>query len=103
MMSAVTKRPLALADLAEIWSFIADDSEANADRFLSRLEAKLQLLATQAHMGRLRAELMPGLRSFPYARYMVFFMPAHGGIEIVRVLHSARDIAADDFVQQDLA
>ena len=64
LMNAVTKRPLALADLAEIWSFIADDSEANADRFLSKLEAKLQLLATQAHMGRLREELMPGCAAF---------------------------------------
>ena len=101
--SAVTKRPLALADLAEIWSFIADDSEANADRFLPKLEAKLQLLATQAQMGRLREELMPGLRSFPYARYVVFFMPERDGIEIVRVVHSARDIVADDFGSQGLA
>lgn len=101
-MGAVTKRPLALADLAEVWSFIADDSETNADRFLTKLEVKLQLLATQAHMGRLREELMPGLRSFPFVRYVIFFLPKPGGIEIVRVMHSARDISVDDFGQPDL-
>ena len=96
-MGDVTKRPLALLDLAEIWSFIADDSEANADHFLANLDAKLALLSTQPHMGRLRDELMPELRSFPYARYVVYFLPRPTGIEIVRVLHSARDIGADDF------
>jgi toxin ParE1/3/4 len=96
-MAAVTKRPLALADLAEIWSFIADDSEANADRFLAKLDSHLELLATQPLMGRLREELMPALRSFPYARYVVFFLPAPGGIDVVRVLHSARDIFGEGF------
>jgi len=48
----VQKRPLAFIDLAEIWSFIADDSEAQADRFLALLEAKLKLLATQPRRGR---------------------------------------------------
>lgn len=96
-MGSVTKRPLALADLAEIWSFIADDSEANADRFLAKLETKLKLLATQPLMGRERPELMADMRSFPYARYVVFFMARADGIEIVRVFHSGRDINTDDF------
>ena len=93
----MTKRPLALADLAEIWSFIADDSESNAGRFLSKLETNLKRLATQPLAGRSRHELMSALRSFPYARYVVFYLPQPDGIEIVRVLHSARDITAEDF------
>jgi toxin ParE1/3/4 len=96
-MMLVTKRPLALTDLAEIWSFIADDSEANADRFMAELESKLLLLATQPKMGRQRHELMAEMRSFPHARYVVFFVAQADGIEIVRVLHSARDITVDDF------
>ncbi len=36
----VYKRPLALADLADIWAFIADDSEQQADKFLDTLEGK---------------------------------------------------------------
>lgn len=95
-----TKRPLALADLAEIWAFIADDSEANADRFLAKLETKLELLATQPNMGRERPELMTGMRSLPFARYVVYFMAQSDGIDIVRVLHSGRDIITDAFEAQ---
>lgn len=98
-MGHVSKRPLALADLAEIWSFIADGSEANADRFLDKLDQKLHLLATQPQMGRARPELMAGLHSFPIARYVVFYLAQAGGIEVVRVLHSARDIGAADIAQ----
>jgi toxin ParE1/3/4 len=95
----VSKRPLALTDLAEIWSFIADDSEANADRFLDKLDQKLQLLATQPQMGRARPELMPGLHSFPIARYVVFCLAKASGIEVVRELHGARDIREADIAQ----
>jgi toxin ParE1/3/4 len=99
-MGIVTRRPLALIDLAELWSHIAEDSEANADRFLDKLEGKLALLATQPRMGRQRDELMPGLQSFPYARYVVFFMAVPDGIDVVRVLHSARDISPEEFVRE---
>ncbi len=64
---------------------------------MDKLETKLNLLITQPHMGRARPELMRKLQSFPYARYIVFFLAEPEGIEIVRVVHSARDITAEDF------
>ena len=70
-MARVLKRPLARVDLAEIWSYIADDSDAAADRFLDTLEEKFALLATQPRMDRQRGELMPDLRGFPAGRYVV--------------------------------
>lgn len=96
-MVQVRKRPLALADLADIWAFIADDGEQQADLFLDLLEDKLALLATQPEMGRARPELAPGLRSFPVKRYVVFYRPLHDGIEVLRVLHSARDVKPSKF------
>lgn len=96
-MARLNRRPLAFDDLADLWSFIANDSEAAADRYLDTLETKLQLLATQPRMGRERPELMPGVRSFPFDRYVVFFLSLSDGIELVRVLHSARDITPEDF------
>lgn len=98
---SVYKRPLAFADLAEIWSFIADDSETQADRFLELVEAKLNLLATQPRMGKLRDDLIPELRSFPIGRYIVYFFPASDGIDLVRVLHSARDIGSESFYEEE--
>ena len=96
-MVRVLKRPLARVDLAEIWSYIADDSEAAADRFLDALEVKFALLATQPRMGRQRDELLAELRSFPAGRYVIFYLANADGIELVRVLHGARDIGLSDF------
>jgi toxin ParE1/3/4 len=34
------------------------------------------------------------VRSFPFGRYVIFYEPIEDGIDVVRVLHSARDIDA---------
>ncbi len=41
-----------------------------------------------------RAELAADLRSFPFGRYVIFYAPIEDGIDVVRVLHGARDIDA---------
>jgi len=43
-------------------------------------------------MGRTRDELVPGLRSLPFGRYVIFYRALDDGSEIVRVLHGARDL-----------
>ncbi|MCE2644658.1 MAG: type II toxin-antitoxin system RelE/ParE family toxin [Burkholderiaceae bacterium] len=93
-MPRVTRRPLAQTDILDIWDFIADDSVAAADRWVDVLDAQFRVLATQPMMGRAREELAPGVRSFPVGRYVVFFVPLVDGIDVVRVLHGARDIDA---------
>ncbi len=45
-------------------------------------------------MGRARDELSPGVRSMPFGRYVIFYEPLDDGIDVVRVLHSARDVDA---------
>ena len=78
----------------ETWDYIADDSLAAADRWVDRLDEQFRVLATQPMMGRARDELAPGVRSFPFGRYVVFYVPLDDGIDVVRVLHGARDIDA---------
>lgn len=93
-MARVTRRPLAAADLLDIWGFIAEDSIEQADRWVDRLDETLGLLATQPLMGRAREELAAEVRSFPIGRYVIFYQPIDDGIDVVRVLHSARDADA---------
>jgi toxin ParE1/3/4 len=93
-MPQVRRRPLAEADILEIWDYIAYDSLAAADRWVDCLDQQFRVLATQPMMGRARDELAPGVRSFPLGRYVVFYVQLDGGIDVVRVLHSARDIDA---------
>lgn len=59
-MPRILRRPLAGADILEIWDYIAEDSIDQADAWVDRLDAKLHLLATQPLMGRARDELSPG-------------------------------------------
>jgi toxin ParE1/3/4 len=91
-MARVTRRPLASADILGIWDHIAEDSLEQADRWVDRLDEKFKLIATQPLMGRARDELAANLRSFPFGRYVIFYAPVDGGIDVVRVLHSARDV-----------
>jgi len=93
-MPRILRRPLAAADIAEIWDYIAEDSLAKADAWVDRLDQTLRRLATQPKMGRARDELSPNLRSLPFGRYVIFYEPLADGIDVVRVLHAARDVDA---------
>jgi toxin ParE1/3/4 len=91
-MPSVVVRPRALADLADIWAFIADDSVDQANKFATLVNSQFRTLARQPHMGRLRPELATNLRSLPVGKYVIFYVPLPKGVEIIRVLHGARDI-----------
>ena len=94
-MVRVLRRPQAETDILEIWDYIAEDSMVEADLWVDRLDEKFALWATQPMMGRSRDELTPGVRSLAFGRYIVFYEPLPDGIDVVRVLHSSRDIDAN--------
>jgi toxin ParE1/3/4 len=100
-MRVILKRPRAKSDLVEIWDYIAEDSETQADAFLDRLDQKFRTLAQPFILGRSRDELAAGLRSFPVGRYVIFFRTLSNGVEIVRVLHGGRDLSAGFFDEDD--
>ncbi len=91
-MSRLRLRPQAENDLEEIWWFIAQDDAETADAFLDRIQEKCRALAQFSNLGVARDELMPSLRSFPIGNYLIFYFPIEDGIEVVRVLHGARDL-----------
>ena len=90
-MSQYRVSDAARADLEEIWLFNAQDNPEAADRFVRNLVSRFPTLASMPQMGRLREELAARLRSFPVRNYVIFYRPMGAGIEIVRVLHGARD------------
>ena len=83
-------------DLDDLWCYmaIAADHPEIADRWLDALMAHARLVATQPKMGIARPEVAPEIRSFIEGRYVIFYRPIPDGIEIVRVLHGARDLEA---------
>ena len=83
------------ADLDAIWLYIANDSPINADRFLERLVTTLTTtLSTLPLAGRTREEFEAGLRSFPVESYIAFYRVRNNTVEIVRIIHGARDLGA---------
>ena len=91
-MPRVLRKPLARADLLDIWNYVAEDSPAKADHLLDSINKQCQTLARFPKMGRARNELGPSLHSFPVGNYVIFYREISKGIEIIRVLHGARDI-----------
>ncbi len=82
----------ALTDLEEIWTYLSEVSEKSADKILKNLLENCSRTLAHPKSGRQRNELTLGLRSFPAGKYMIFYQQTDFGIEIVRVLHSSRDI-----------
>jgi toxin ParE1/3/4 len=82
---------VARSDLDEIWLYIARDNLEVADKFIHAIVSRFPKLAAMPLIGRQREELLPRLRSFPVSCYVIFYRPIENGVEIVRVLHGARD------------
>ena len=90
-MSVVLRSLRAERDLDDIWDYISQDSPAAATSLLRQLDVKFQMLAKNPQMGQDRSDLAPFVRYFSLGNYVVFFRPISDGIELVRVLHGARD------------
>jgi toxin ParE1/3/4 len=95
-MTRIIRRPRAEQDLGEIYDWIADDSTANADAYIERLVATMRLLADMPRMGSCRLSRFPSVRSFSVGSHLIFYQPVEDGIEVVRVIHGARDWENDE-------
>ena len=81
-------------DLLEIWLYIAEDNPGAATRLLHRVDETCRRLAESPHLGRAREQLARGLRSLPVSNYLLFYRHRGDAIELIRVLHGARDLEA---------
>jgi len=92
-MGLIRRTPTSRRDYGAIWDHIAANATPEtADALLWLLDEKLRLISDFPGMGQARPELRPRFRSFPVGRYLLFYRPLRGGIELVRVIHGARDL-----------
>ena len=85
--------PLATEDLQEIWVYLAENaSNEIANKFLLEVKKKCETVAEFREMGRVRHEYLLNLRSFPFGKYIIFYLPLVDGIEVLRMVHSSRDV-----------
>lgn len=76
----------------DIWLYIAADDPVAATRWVERLAAGIASLADYPDSGRARPEIGTGARSMPVGRYLVLYRVNGDCVDIVRVIHGAREI-----------
>ena len=83
---------LAEQDLAEIWSYIAEEaSPTTADRLIDDIVHRFELLAEQPEMGRARPEFGRDVRSFAVENYVIYYRHEGDDVLVARILHGRRD------------
>ncbi|HPO12622.1 MAG TPA: type II toxin-antitoxin system RelE/ParE family toxin [Candidatus Hydrogenedentes bacterium] len=84
--------PAAQKDMDDLWLFIARDNISAADHFISKVMDKFSKIAAHPNLGRVCEEVGKDFQRFPVDAYVIFYRIKPKFIEIVRILHSARDI-----------
>jgi toxin ParE1/3/4 len=79
-------------DINDIYDYLEERNPDAAARIVREMRDLCDRLSRLPGMGRRREELAPGLRSMPSDRYLIFYRETNGGIEIVRILHSSRNL-----------
>jgi toxin ParE1/3/4 len=99
MTAIILRTTAALSDLDEQAAYIQRESPNAAIRFLAAANATFQRLAAMPELGQRqefgRKELL-GLRVWQvqgFENFLIFYRPVERGIEVLRVLHAARDAA----------
>jgi plasmid stabilization system protein ParE len=88
--------PQATDDLLDIWAFIARDNPEAADRVEAAVFSACDLLADSPFAGRMRKDVTPLPLRFwvvhPYSNYLIVYDPEKKPLQIIRILHGARDL-----------
>lgn len=91
-MAGVFRTSTAERDLGDIWDDIARDNVDAADRWLRDFEKQAHRYAESPALGARCSEFSAGLRNFTFGQYVGFYVQIANGIQIIRVLHRARDL-----------
>lgn len=99
-MARILRREAAKRDLVAQWVWYAENAGIEtADRFLEAAEESLILLARNPAVGctsRFARKELQGVRHSPvtgaFHRILLFYFPLREGIDLLRVVHGARDL-----------
>jgi toxin ParE1/3/4 len=84
---------LAERDLDDIWDYYAINASPEiAERLLMRIGGRVEQAGKRPTLGRMRGDLLSGMRSMRAAPYLIFYLVTDSAIEIVRVIHERRDL-----------
>ena len=96
----IVRRIAASIDVLEAAERIATGNPEAAGRFIRAVRATEEMLLSAPGIGPIREFDNPALVGMRFhlvrgfRKYLIFYMPRSNGIEVVRVLHGARDLGA---------
>ena len=99
-MGRIVERPKARQELEDIAVHIGTDRPSAARRFLQAARKAYSTLSAMPEMGAVwepESRRFAGVRHFPIPRfpnYVIFYRPLADGVEILHILHGARDLQA---------
>jgi toxin ParE1/3/4 len=67
-------------------------SDAVAQRAVDTITRRFEILDRNPRIGRMRADLRAGVRSFRAERYIILYRVVDSNIRILRVAHTSRDL-----------
>lgn len=82
--------PLALRQLDQIFSYIAQDSPKGARRMVERITSVADLLGDQPRMGRATSNRDLHVQPISGTPYIIYYRILRDDVRIVRVRHGAR-------------
>jgi len=98
MTRRVVRRPIVLDDLIEQYVYLADESIDVAERFLDAAEATFKTLADNPAIGNAYSGELARLANIRrwfvegFPNHLIFYTFDSEAVEIIRVLHGARDV-----------
>lgn len=99
-MKKLIVAPAAKRDLRDIYQHISLDSVHYAQALLIDLTSKINWIAEVDFTGSPRDYISKGLRGLPFRKRCIYYRSYSDRIVVLRILHSAQDVARQKFDEQ---
>ena len=81
-------------DLIGIWHSIAEQSALRADRFLQKLDSRIDSLVEFPDRGTDRTEVAKNARVLVEGKYLIFYRKTSKDVEVLRVVYGGMDLSS---------
>lgn len=99
-MVRINKHPQVIRDLIDLATYIGEDNLDASDKFIAAAEETFLQLGKMPGMGKICNFSNPNLQNIRqqaikgFKKYLIFYRATNEEVEILRVIHCARDIEA---------
>ncbi|WP_332702799.1 type II toxin-antitoxin system RelE/ParE family toxin [Devosia sp.] len=91
-MTAYVLSPRARTDIDRIWTYSRSQWGLDqAEAYLRYLQQAIETIAADPRRGRACDHIRPGYFKLNCRSHVLFYRMAHGGVDVVRILHQQMD------------